>query len=197
MTKISLLYTTARPHLVETIKGHWNKMAKDPDSLEWIIVTSDEADTCVKGWNLCAQRATGDIFVQVSDDTFILNNSWDSKIKMNMNISKPMMLRVWDNRYDICKTAFHPIITRKAYEELGYFYYPEYESMYCDDDITTLYRLKGWLVECPKIRIEHKHRTTHESVIVDSITMEHESRDRYNRGRAVFERRLRAWNLIK
>jgi hypothetical protein len=82
---ISLLYTTARPHIIEAVIDRW--LRDDLVKTEMIVVTDDPylpsknrgnvnyvknngRRDCVTGWNLAAQNSVGDILIQVSDDLF-------------------------------------------------------------------------------------------------------------------------------
>src|SRR5208337_3522694 len=47
------------------------------------------------------------------------------------------------------------IMSRKLYERWGYFYWPEYESMYADDDLTAHARLENVVLSAPHIRFQH------------------------------------------
>ena len=96
---ISLLYTTARTHLIDEVVNRWLPSKKN--SVEMIVVTDDPIDCtdirpdvhyavntgkrdCVTGWNLAAKQSTGHILVQVSDDLFP-PDGWENAIQAMIN----------------------------------------------------------------------------------------------------------------
>jgi hypothetical protein len=73
-----------------------------------------------------------------------------------MDVSKPQLLKV-----DDCLQPFNnvvltiPIMTRKLYSLLGFFWYPEYKSQWVDVDL--YYRCEEYLVLAPDLKFEHLH----------------------------------------
>ena len=49
------------------------------------------------------------------------------------------------------------IMSRARYERLGYAMYPEYESMYADNDFSEHARRDGAVIDAKNIVIEHRH----------------------------------------
>jgi len=81
--KISLLYTSARTHVILGVLQQWQERADNWSNIEVILVTDDYfagqfphmtpyinsgRRDCVTGWNLAASEASGDMFVRISDD---------------------------------------------------------------------------------------------------------------------------------
>jgi len=211
--KISLLFTTARPHLIERVRERWLKKLTKLDDVEMIIVTdamyhdngrhrsrckyfvNTGRKDCVTGWNLAAKHATGDIFVQVSDDLYP-PEGWASKIVDIIKTIKAdfIVLNLLDDR--LCETCiFHPVMTRDVYDRLGYFYPPEFKSMWCDNWLFAYARKYCTLATSSGFFWEHKHRTTHKSVTIDNVTLEHEHKDRYEHGRLIFQKLILEQNL--
>lgn len=211
--KISLLYTTARPHLIHDVIKRWRDAASNSSPFEWVISTDAPVahapvsnvefivntgrKDCVTGWNLAAARARGDVFVQVSDDLFP-PSGWNDKILRKMarlSLERPdVVLNLLDERK--CTSAvYHPVLTRAAYEKLGYLYPPEFESMYCDNWFCE-YHKKYSLYALSKEKFwTHIHRTTHH-ITSDSVTLKHVSRERYQRGKQVLEQYIKTHRLF-
>ena len=212
--KISLLFTTARQNLIERVRERWLKNLTKLDDVEMIIVTdtgyrdngrhrsrckyytNTGRRDCVTGWNLAAKHATGDVFIQVSDDLYPPHD-WCPKIRQIVQtINAPLLvLNLLDDR--LCKTCiFHPIITRDVYDRLGYFYPPDFQSMFCDNWLFLYASKYCSLVHSEKFFWEHKHRTTHKTLTIDKVTLEHESKNRYEAGRRTLERLIIEQELL-
>jgi hypothetical protein len=212
--KISLLYTTARRQLIPEVTRRWHDSAGDWPNVEMLVVTDEPYEPaepmpenvhrivntgrrdCVTGWNLAAARATGDIFVQVSDDLYPPRN-WDVSIVGAMRQftrTRPdVVLNLLDDR-KLAAYALHPVLTRAAYEKLGYLYPPEFESMYCDNWFSAYHRkYSGFEISRDRFW-SHLHHTTHQ-VAEDEVMRRHEAPERYARGRATLEKYLREHGL--
>ena len=208
---ISLLYTTARTHLIDEVINRW--LPSQKDSVEMIVVTDDPIECtdvrpdvhyavntgrrdCVTGWNLAAHQCTGQILVQVSDDLFP-PNGWENAISVMINemltVRKDIVLNLLDER-KIENAVYHPVLTRESYDKLQYMYPPDFESMYCDNWFFLYHRKYSYYAVSKKVFWEHKHRTTH-SVEIDDVMRTHESSERYLNGRATLQRYVRLHNL--
>lgn len=196
---ISLLYTTARPQLINDVIARWLDSACDTEQLEMIVVTDAPFEmknvhsvkflintgkrNCVTGWNMAATQATGDIFVQVSDDLFP-PDQWDRKIldiiQKFIKQRPDIVLNLLDDKERLDRNH-HPVLTRAAYEKLGYLYPPDFESMYCDNWFQ-LYHSKYSLYYVSSEKFwTHVHASTHK-IASDNITLIHESAERYRNG---------------
>ena len=146
---------------------------------------NDGRKDCVTGWNLAARNATGDIFIQVSDDLFP-PAKWDlfirsevSKWKAKQNRAD-IVLNLLDERQQR-KVIFHPVLTRASYEKTGYLYPPDFQSMHCDSWFFLYHRKYSFLVASSMVFWHHRHRSTH-PVEVDDVMRIHESPTRYTSG---------------
>lgn len=201
--KISLLYTSARPHLILGVLEVWKDSAADWENIETILVTDDSFSghfpnmrsyvnsgrrDCVTGWNLAASKATGDMFVQVSDDLFPPEH-WDEKLLSIVGDAECFSLQLPDER-GLPNCVLHPVISRKVYEHFGYLYPPAFRSMYCDDWLYFAHRQAGFL---RRIKVgqfwNHRNRATH-NVPVDGVLLRHESLERYAEGHEILVREL-------
>jgi len=208
---ISLLYTTARPHLIEEVVNRWLPFEKN--GIEMVVVTDDPIEfmgvrpdvhfvvnsgkrDCVTGWNLAAQHSKEDIRVQVSDDLFP-PNGWDNAISAMMNkmldVRKDVALNLMDER-QIQNAVYHPVLSRESYERLQYLYPPDFESMYCDNWFFLYHRKYSYYAVSKNVFWEHKHRTTH-PVEIDDVMRAHESSERYVNGRETLLKYIKLHNL--
>lgn len=188
MLKFSLLYTTARPWMIPEVVSLW----KDGNPHEMIVVTDQPVEhttdaeyfvnsgpaNCVAGWNLAATLATGDVFVQVSDDTIPPPN-WAQRIQAAIVSDKTVL-----NLLDLSEAkdrTHHPVLTAKAYRAAGTLYPPDFESLWCDtwfheyhSRFSDYYQSRGvfWPNE--------------ESYIQDAVAKAHHNRVRSVRGHRLF-----------
>jgi hypothetical protein len=185
----------------------WKMRATHWDNIEVILVTDEKFEEnfedqfvnmltyvnsgrrdCVTGWNLAASKATGDMFVQVSDDLFP-PEQWDEKLISIAGNAEYFSLQLPDER-GLRDCVMHPVISRTVYEHFGYLYPADFKSVYCDDWLYCAHRQAGFLQSINEGQFwNHVHRTTH-NVVVDDVLLRHESRERYVEGHLVFVREL-------
>lgn len=114
------------------------KQLEWPEGIHWHIQESMPGN-CVKGWNLAAEHSHGKVLAAVSDD-FDCPMHWDMhllSLKPRTWISSDCVVRVNDGFVrNLCTL---PFMTRVRYEKLGYFYYPGYESVFCNTSDTIIY----------------------------------------------------------
>ena len=100
----------------------------------------------------------GDILVYLSDDFDCFDN-WGVAIENEVKDFGTM----WLLKVDDCLQKFEvpvltiPIMSRGLYNRLGYFWYPEYRSMFCDEDLYWTCRKLGVIRNAPHLKFEHKH----------------------------------------
>ncbi len=210
----SLLYTTARPHLIPEVVDRWLARVECLTGVEMVIVTDEPfrsttpfADQvrllvnggrrdCVTGWNLAAANAVGDVFVQVSDDLHPPKH-WDKAMRevidQFMDQRPDVVLNLLDERL-MASAIFHPVLTRAAYDKVGFLYPPDFESMFCDNWFTAFHGKYSLCMASKRQFWSHVHRTTH-AVAVDDVMVRHESRERYERGRKTLEKYIRLHEL--
>ena len=201
---ISLLYTTARPHLIEEVVQRW--MDRSVDLVEMIVVTDDYVDRavvrpnirfvvnsgrrdCVTGWNLAARHARNNIFIQVSDDLYPPSD-WHATIRRVVlkvgNARQDVVLNLLDERR-FADAVFHPIMTRAAYETASYLYPPDFRSMYCDYWFCEFHKKNSNYHASTRVFWHHRHHVTH-AVTIDDVARVHESKSRFLEGKKTLQR---------
>lgn len=127
------------------------------------VIVNDN-DCVVKATNHAAKLAKGDILIYLSDD-FMCPKDWDLLlVEKFKGVETPMMLRVDDlheggggiEGIDIAVLRI-PIMNKALYEKLGYFWFPEYRSLFVDEDLFWTCNNNGWLVKAPELKFEHLH----------------------------------------
>lgn len=155
------------------------------------LAMSNPPDGYVVGaTNEGAKLATGDILVYLSDD-FGCPQDWDKLIVERMDITKPQILKV-----DDCLQQFNvgvltiPIMTKAYYDQYGYFFYPEYKSMFCDEDLYNVAKMKDQLVFAPEFRFPHMHPSNPDKTLCGANDETYNrSAGMWNQGKEVLRKR--------
>ncbi len=122
------------------------------------LITVNDNDCVVKAVNIAAEHATGDILIYLSDD-FKCPDNWDELVRKEFeNENRPLLIKVDDclQKFDIPVLTI-PIMNRALYERLGYFFHPEYKSMFVDEHLYWVSRKLGALKPAPHLKFEHCH----------------------------------------
>lgn len=148
--------------------------------------------TCVRGWNLAAHHAIGQVLIAMSDD-FVPPKKWDIRLEKVSSDStwfeKPHVVQVSDGYInDLCTLA---IITRPWYERCGYLFYPGYQSMFCDTELTYHAMQEKVLIQAPHLLFEH-HHPDNRLRVRDQVDLVHASSQRYADGERLFKSRRAA-----
>lgn len=216
MTKISLLHPSrGRPEKSLDTDKYWIERAGNVE-IELIIMTdgSDSArhryyevyqqeptlktafylycednHSVVNATNTAAERSTGDILVYLSDD-FKCPENWGELLLGEFEDPRPTLVKVDDRlqKFDVAVLTI-PIMNRALYEQLGYFWHPEYKSMFVDEDLYWTARKIGALKMCPHLAFPHEHPANGKAPDDDTYRR---SAANWNQGQAVFNRRKAA-----
>lgn len=120
------------------------------------LVSSNKS--VVEATNRAAKEAKGDILIYLSDDFDCPSNWGPLVLKEFEGVEGPCLLKV-----DDCLQPFHvpvltiPIMNLALYERLGYFFHPEYRSMFCDQDLFEVCNKNGWIKNAPHLKFPHNH----------------------------------------
>lgn len=116
----------------------------------------EENDSVVMAANRIAKEAKGNILIYLSDD-FSCPGNWDKLIVDKINGQEICMLRVNDllQPMENCVLTI-PIMTIGLYNQLGYFFFPEYKSMWVDCDL--YFVTKPHMIEAPELEFKHEHQ---------------------------------------
>lgn len=112
--------------------------------------------TMIEAANTGARHATGDLLVLVSDD-FGCPEHWDRTLVDRVDGRPLAAVLVGDAVSSRIMTL--PVLTRGYYRQLGYVYYPGYQSMFADDDLTEIAARDGVLVDARDVVFPHRHYT--------------------------------------
>lgn len=145
-------------------------------------------NTCVvEATNKAAKVSKGDILLYLSDDFRCFDNWGVSVMREFEQESRPLLLKV-----DDCLQQFSvpvltiPIMNRALYEKLGYFWHPEYKSMFVDEDLYWTAHKLGAMKMCPHLKFEHAHVSVGKAQ--DDETYRRSSAN-WEQGKGVYHRR--------
>ena len=150
-------------------------MSKYDTRLDNVWVVLNNRRRCyVDGVNLAAEGSTGSILIVNADDQFACDD-WDYEL---IKAYSPDIDRNYfdgglppikaDNAFVIevfTGTPYEhergvmvmPILSRARYEQQGYVFYPEYESMFADNDFCESARQDGVVIDARDLMFPHRH----------------------------------------
>jgi len=96
-----------------------------------------------------------DILLNISDDQLPVVKGYDDMIRQNMPNDLDASLWFSDGWQPRINTQ--EILGRAYYDRLGYIYYPEYKSFFCDNESTEVAKRLNKLVISNKCIIKHFH----------------------------------------
>lgn len=122
-----------------------------------VIINNNKS--VVEATNQAAKKAEGEILIYLSDD-FDCPPLWGPMIlKEFQNEDRPLIIKV-DDCFQPLGIAILtiPIMNRKLYEKLGYFWHPGYKSMFVDEDLYWTSRKLGALKFSEHLKFPHLHK---------------------------------------
>lgn len=141
------------------------------DKLVW-----NTARRCmVDSVNIAAKASTGRILIVIADDQYPCEE-WDERLKwaIDNQLSQAELGNIerlhpepapgytvevstgTPNEHERGMIVM-PILSRARYERLGYIFYPEYESMYADNDFYEHAKQDGCIIDARHLMFPHRH----------------------------------------
>ena len=154
-----------------------------------LIIINDNTSV-VEATNQAAKKATGKILVYLSDDFKCFNN-WGKIILDEIGDTDASILL----KVDDCLQPFHvpvltvPIMTKQFYNKLGYFFHPDFKSMFCDEHLYWKAKQLGALKLAPHLKFEHCHVSVGKAQDDDTYRR---SAKNWDQGKAMFAKHKRA-----
>ncbi len=159
-----------------------------PDGRKWLetkVAWNAGNRDSTAAWNIAARRSEGEILIQIADDLYP-SKGWDTELRAVLDSTRPQALNLDFGGGLRREFAPFAILTRAYYRELGNrICWPEYQSMYADDDFTLEALSRGVMEEAPWIKWEHRHLGTD----ADEVYRHQNSTAHYRIGWEVFQRR--------
>jgi hypothetical protein len=152
----------------------WYDLADDPDDCEYILCTEEPVEiqrskvpwkhfkqvsnhgrgTSTSAWNTAGRASKGSVLITVADDLSPCPH-WDSEmLKAIPDLKGEYVVEVSMGSNPLLT---HSILTRAYYERYQRILYPEYWSMYPDDDFTAVARRDGVVIDARHLVFPHNH----------------------------------------
>ncbi len=149
-----------------------------------IIISNNNC--VVEATNIAAKVSKGDVLIYLSDD-FKCPKNWDDSIKSVMGSNEPILIKVDDclQNFDVAVLTI-PIMNRKLYETLNYFWFPLYKSMFVDEDLFWTCKNNSWILNCSELKFKHEH---HSVGLAKNDETYKKSEANWNQGKELFAKR--------
>lgn len=161
------------------------------DQHSWVIVNDNQ--NVVQATNKAAKCAKGDVIIYLSDD-FKCPEGWDQLIADCFTrsldgsfLEGPILLKVDDclQKFD-AEVVTIPIMNRALYNKLGYFWNPEYEGSFVDNDLYHVCKNNAWLAHAQNLRFPHEHYSIGKSVHDETYKRQNNN---FETGKKIFTKR--------
>jgi len=146
----------------DTIDSYKARFNIKEDEVGKFLMDVGDSDCAVKAVNRLATKISNssELLVEICDDISSIPE-WDVKLLLLLeginNFEEPKMIGTHDGLRDYGVVFTQPIMNRACYNKLGFVVYPEYTSMFADNDFTDIARVTGYLIDAPHILFKHKH----------------------------------------
>jgi len=182
---VEVEYILSLDHNDPEYKGYWNW---DLNISNYIIHNDNRS--VVEATNKAAQGSKGDILIYLSDDFDCPSNWGLSVLKEFEGEDRPLLLKVDDclQKFEVPVLTI-PMMNRSLYERLGYFWHPEYKSMWVDCDLFETVKRIGALKNAQHLKFEHQHVSVGKAQ--DDETYRNSAKN-WDQGKAVFAKRKAA-----
>lgn len=150
-------------------------------------ITHNDNKSVVEATNIAAKEVKGDIIIYLTDDFKPFENWGLAVLKEFEGENRPLLLKVDDclQKFEVPVLTI-PMMNRALYERLGYFWHPEYKSMFVDEDLYWTTRKLGALKYAQHLKFEHQHVSVGKAP--DDETYRNSAKN-WDQGKAVFAKR--------
>lgn len=173
--------------------------------LDNLVVVQNTGRRCyVDGVNIAAQMSAGSILIVNADDQYPCER-WDEELtrvcfeRLETGRPESFVIECDEGGQEHERGIMPmPILSRARYEQQGYVFYPEYESMACDNDFFEAAYKDGVVIEALHLLFPHKHpmydnwQGTGQDKRWDKQYQEQNRREAYQLGAGVLKRRRHA-----
>jgi hypothetical protein len=147
------------------------------------LVANDNKNT-VEAINRCKSYIDGDLIFIISDDTDCFPQ-WDMSINNIITENDYFIIRTSDGISTDLITM--PIFSKKYLENKDYIYYPEYEHMFCDTELTCVAYIENCIIDATHLIFNHLHYTKGHNE-KDEIDLKNQ--DTFYSGMEIFKKRM-------
>lgn len=152
-------------------------------NVDCVLLVNDNKSV-VEATNYAAAFASGDILIYLSDDFDCPPNWGVLVLKEFEGEERPLLLKVDDmlQKFEVPVLTI-PIMNRKLYDTLKYFWHPEYKSMFVDECLYWTCLKLGAIKNARHLKFEHKHVSVGKAP--DDETYRNSARN-WEQGKALF-----------
>jgi len=122
-------------------------------------------------YNWALQHCRGTNIMVWNDDCYIQTNAWDNKVRAKIagyvGHNGIYLVDMWDStrffadsKIEFCR---FPMISRKAVDIVGFFFFPTVRNWPADKVIWDLYAHIKRIIPCHEVKIQHDHNFDHEN----------------------------------
>lgn len=139
-----------------TIESYHQLFQDLSKNFEGIKICVNNNKSCIDASNKGAEYSKNNLLILVSDD-FDCFESWDIWLLHCLKDKKDYIVKTSDGIQNRIITL--PIMDREYYNRFGYIYYPEYEHMFCDTEMTEVAHILGRVIDLQDsiIIFHHNH----------------------------------------
>ena len=168
-------------------KDHYVKLLNDLTSYTDVVIKliiNDNTNT-VQAINRCKSHIDGDLIFIISDDTDCFTG-WDKKIISCIGEGNTVFIIKTSDCIGTDLITM-PIFSSEYLKRKSWIYYPEYEHMFCDTDLTCVAHLEGYLIHAHNIIFNHLHYTQGHR---DKDHIDNKNQNTFYSGMEIFKKRL-------
>lgn len=134
----------------------------------FIHIVKPTDNFCNEYYNWALQHCRGKNIMVWNDDCYVQTMGWDElvryKISINSHFKGVYLVDMMDSTRrspDGSEFPRFPIISRKAVDLLGFFFYPQVRIWPADKVIWDLYSKVGCVITCHDVKLQHDHNFNH------------------------------------
>lgn len=122
------------------------------------VMTKNPNSCVVEATNHGAAKSVGDLLLYLSDDFDCFPNWGKTLEQIAARYQGGFMIKADDGlqRFE-AQVLTIPIMSRPLYQRLGYFFHPDYKSMWVDVDLFYTCDRLGAIKNHPEIKFQHNH----------------------------------------
>lgn len=190
---------SAEFHACEMASREWWEV-RERDGLN-VEVWNESRRCYVDSVNTAARASTGSILIVIADDQYPCEK-WDAALSeaclkgsnVPAFLAPDYVVSVSTGTTDEHKrrVMVMPILSRARYERLGYVFFPEYESMYADNDFAGHAEQDRCIVDARSLLFPHRHPLVDPSISWDDAYAQQNRGPAYELGKALLDRRRSA-----
>ena len=164
------------------------------------VVVNQGRRCYVDGVNTAAAASTGSMLIVNADDQFVCEG-WDWELRRRLTYqgadgpqhpnSDAFVVEISTGTPNEHERGIMvaPILSRRRYEDLGYVFFPEYESMFADNDFCEHAKRDDVIIDARDLLFPHRHPMFDASVKKDAAYEAQNRREAYQLGENLLARR--------